>query len=388
MFRLSTILAILPWLLGAAEDPFAGLKPSAPSAPAAREGFFRENFAFKREVFSQFSYDTGHPPLSSRQSVGFEALKKFSSPTATTASLDVQVRAVRRDRPGEVTDDMEGMSREGWFLEYHNLYVDFYNVAGSPGRLNLRVGRFYLPFGLNHSTDTHGTVLQLSNERNFGFERDWHAGLWGTLGPWLTYDAYALLGSGYDVSLRGQSGLLGTRLGLSEKARNEHGIEAGLSFLGGQRVSREAVERSPSVAGRAGPDAVVDTHRVGADARWTRLVPTGSASLSTELSLGHDGPDDVATELWQADYLSARRRWGLSAQYRRFWEDIGPGAVPVGEFRSGRADASALGEFAWYFRNDVGGAFLESVRLDAERQLERQAGGTGVILTLQYYRYW
>ena len=375
MLRRSTILAILPWLLGAVEDPFAGLEPSAPAQKAEE----RQDGVLKREVFSQLSYGSEEHQVYSRQSVGFEFLRKFSTPTATTASLDVQVRFVRRDRPGEVADDAEGMHREGWFLEYHNLYADFYNVAGPPGRVNLRAGRFYLPFGLNHSTDTHGTVLQLSNERNFGFERDWHTGLWGTLGPWLNYDAYALLGSGYDVSLRGQSGLLGTRIGLSEKARNEQGIEAGLSFLGGQRVSREAVERSPSVAARSGSDAVVDTHRVGADARWTRLVPTGSASLATEWSLGHDGPDDVATGLWQADYLSARRRWGLSAQYRRFWQEIE---------RTGKADASLFGEFSWYLRNDVGGAFLDAVRLDVERQLERQTGGTGVIVTLQYYRYW
>jgi hypothetical protein len=31
----------------------------------------------------------------------------------------------------------------------------------------------YLPFGLNLQTDTHATLQQLSNDRNFGFERDW-----------------------------------------------------------------------------------------------------------------------------------------------------------------------------------------------------------------------
>ena len=48
------------------------------------------------------------------------------------------------------------------------------------GRFNFRAGRFYVPFGLNLQTDTHGTVLQLSNEQNLGFERDWYTGFWGS----------------------------------------------------------------------------------------------------------------------------------------------------------------------------------------------------------------
>jgi hypothetical protein len=50
-------------------------------------------------------------------------------------------------------------------------------------------------------------VLQLSNERNFGFERDWYAGFWGTINKHLNYDAYYLTGSGYDLKYKGQKGL-------------------------------------------------------------------------------------------------------------------------------------------------------------------------------------
>ena len=71
---------------------------------------------------------------------------------------------------------MEGEYRPGWTFEYHNFYVDLYNVFNpvlsdsergrNAGRFNIRAGRFYVPFGLNLQTDTHGTVLQLSNDRN------------------------------------------------------------------------------------------------------------------------------------------------------------------------------------------------------------------------------
>ncbi|GAB1352664.1 hypothetical protein MASR1M12_13950 [Erysipelotrichia bacterium] len=56
-------------------------------------------------------------------------------------------------------------------------------------------------------TDTHATILQLSNDRNFGFERDWYAGFWGSVNRNLNYDLYYMLGSGYDLIDKGRKGL-------------------------------------------------------------------------------------------------------------------------------------------------------------------------------------
>jgi hypothetical protein len=358
-------------------DPFRDMETrTTPQRPAQEPDWawrlFHENFTFKKEVYSQLSYGSHEDRVYSRQSLGFEVLKKFSTRTATVASVNVQGRLVRRDGFVETGSDMEGASREGWFPEYHNLYADLYHVAGDLGRINVRAGRFYLPFGLNLQTDTHGTLLQLSNERNFGFERDWYAGFWGSLNEDLNYDAYYLLGSGYDLSFRGQSGMAGGRLSLANRHRNEHGLEGGLSFMGGQRIDPEA-------AARTGTDRFLNTLRAGPDARYTHLMPTGSLSLATELSAGHDDSDDVITQLVQVDYLTAGRRWGASTQYRRFWQDRASGPP---------ADASVFGEIAWYLRNDIGGASLHSIRLNVERQLERQSGPAGTVVTLQYYRYW
>ncbi|MBI3414982.1 MAG: hypothetical protein HY043_06615 [Verrucomicrobia bacterium] len=242
-----------------------------------------EGFSFKKEVMLELSQGSVAEGLHFRNSAGFEMLKKFSTDTATVAAFDVQVRLVRRDNFHEVLNDAEGADRQGWFLEYHNLYLDFYNVfnpllddearGGNAGRFNFRVGRFYLPFGLNLQTDTHGTVLQLSNERNFGFERDWYAGFWGSINADFNYDCYYLLGSGYDVAFKGQSGLVGTRMSLSNKYLNEYGIEGGLSFLGGERVSEHALDRSPSVARDSRGDGVIDTLRYGGDVRWRHSIP-------------------------------------------------------------------------------------------------------------------
>jgi len=262
------------------------------------------------------------------------------------------------------------------------------------GCFNLRVGRFYLPFGLNLQTDTHGTVLQLSNERNFGFERDWYAGLWGSINSHLNYDLYYMLGSGYDLRFDGQKGLLVTRLSLSSKYLNEYGLEGGLAFMTGQRLSRHALERSTSVKNAAAGGESINTLRYGADLRWRRPVPTGSLMLTTEVSAGRDESDAVLTELYQIEYLTLNRKFGASLQYRRFNQDIrgsrrmGGAMGTMRMWNGGRVDASIIGELSWYFRNDLGNSALHWIKLNVERQTEVMAGGQDTLITLQYYRYW
>ena len=309
-------------------DPFEDLQAEEPAAAPARswrELFFKENFGFRKEVMSQFDVD-GDGNGASRQSVGFEVLKKFSTATATVASFNFQGRLVRRDGFNPVLNDMEGSGRGGWAFEYHNLYLDFYNVLNpvfgdeergkQAGRFNLRAGRFYVPFGLNLQTDTHGTVLQLSNERNFGFERDWYTGFWGRLNKHLNYDAYYLAGSGYDLKYKGQSGLGALRLSLSNKYRSEYGLEGGVSFLGGERLAGSSGVGGDAM--RSSELRPLQTERVGIDGRWRRVVPTGLLTFSNELSGGRDAVNPVFVQLHEMEYLHASRRWG-AATIRADW---------------------------------------------------------------------
>lgn len=340
------------------DDPFAGVaeKTTADAAAEPRswvKRLFSENFGFRKEVMSQFSADSDGE-YSSRQSVGFEVLKKFSTGTATVASFNFQGRMVRRDGFIPVQNDMEGEHRPGWTFEYHNLYLDFYNLGGKVGRVNLRAGRFYVPFGLNLQTDTHGPVMQLSNDRNFGFERDWYTGLWGSLNRHLNYDAYYLVGSGYDLAYRGQKGLGAGRISLANRYSSRFGLEGGASVMAGERL------------GMMGH--VIDTRRFGGDGRWRRAVPTGSVAVTGEFSGGRDGKSDVYMQLAQVEYLRASRRWGLAGQYRRFRDSSG-------------VDDAVIGEFSWYFRNDVGNSNLHWVKANVAYSRAR------TVFTLQYYFY-
>lgn len=374
----------------AAEDPFEDLA-AAPKPPEAvvkeprswATTFFSENFGFRKEIMSQFNTNE-HGRRASRQSLGFEVLKKFSSSTATIASFDFQGRLVRRDGFNAVLNDMEGQTREGWAFEYHNLYVDLYNILNpmlsegnrskALGKFNFRVGRFYVPFGLNLQTDTHGAVLQLSNDRNFGFERDWYTGFWGTINKHLNYDAYYLAGSGYDLKFRGQSGLGALRISLSNKYSSEYGLEGGVSAIAGERLSPTGMRRANEPA-HFSEQVPIATERFGADARYRRAVPKGLLTFTTELSRGRDSHVAVSSHLHQAEYLHSSRRWGVATQYRRFGQD------------GVRPDSSIIGELSWYLRNDVGNSNLHWIKLNVERQLRSMQGPPDTIVTLQYYFY-
>ncbi|NCB40528.1 MAG: hypothetical protein EOM80_17345 [Erysipelotrichia bacterium] len=389
---LMIVLSLKP-AIGESVDPFAdldGLVASATLNLGSGQKAGGSSF-FKNEIMTQFSFssgDNGADEVYHRHSYGFEFLKKFANEVSTTSSFNLQARLVFRRQFVPLVSDMEGEERPELFFEYHNLYFDFYNAldswlapearARNLGRFNFRLGRFYLPFGLNLQTDTHGTILQLTNDRNFGFERDWYAGFWGALDKNLNYDLYYMLGSGYEIAARGQSGLIGARVSLSNRFLYDQGLEAGLAIITGERLSKHALMRSRSVMANAGSRQIVDTMRVGLDGRYGQAVKGGKMTLTTEVSTGKDETDDVFTQLYQLDFLRRDRKFGWATQYRRFWQEI----------THNETDASLIGELTWYFNNDVGNTNLEWIKLNIEKKLAAQNGNEETITSLQYYRYW
>lgn len=116
------------------------------------------------------------------------------------------------------------------------------------------------------------------------------------------------------------------------------------------------------------------------DARYRHTAPGGLATFTLESSGGRDAHDAVLMQLAQAEYLRASRRWGVATQYRRFSRD-GLGALEAG------VSEAMIGEFSWYFRNDVAGSNAHWIKLNVERQLQYFGRAPATILTLQYYFY-
>ena len=372
----------------AADDPFADVAAAPQSAtnavPLAEPGW-TDNLLLRKEVYLLFAagrddYDETRDAMS-RLSAGFEVQKRFATATRTVASVDYQGRIVYRNHELDTSADPMGRDASQWEYETHNAYADLYNIFGEPGRFNLRAGYFYQPFGLNQQTDTHGTLLQLSNDRLFGSERDWQTALYGALTEDLDYNVGYLFGAGPDFDMEGQVGMGVARVALNNDWLFKHGLEGGVSLAAGERVDEHALMRSRSVDQDTRGDPVVGTWRVGADVRKRLDSAVGPFTLSGETAAGADEEDAILSGLAQADWLHPSRRWGTAAQYHHFWQDVGAGAEDV-------TDARASGVVTYYFRNDVGNANLHWIALAVERQVRQTDGPEDTLVMLQYYRYW
>jgi hypothetical protein len=374
----------------AGDDPFADVAalPAAPATAAVAEKAgdgWTDNLLFRKELYllagaGRATFDEPRDMMV-RASAGFEVQKRFATATRTVASADYQGRVVYRDRVLNTAADPMGRGASPWKYETHNAYVDFYHLFGEPGRFNLRAGYFYQPFGLNWQTDTHATLLQLSNDRLFGSERDWQASLYGALTEDLDYTVGYLLGAGPDHEADGQTGMVAGRVALNNDWLFRHGLEGGASVAAGERVDGHAVMRSRSVYRATRGDPVVKTWRAGVDLRKRVDSSAGPFSLATETALGEDEDDLLASGLAQADWLHPSRRWGTALQYSHFWQDVGGGAKDDTEAR-------ATGVLTYYFKNDVGNANLHWIALAVERIVRRMGETEDTLLLVQYYRYW
>ena len=370
-FRTSLIL-LATSAAACAADPFAGVEPRAAAAPPAATGGWTDNLLFRKEIYllgaaGEDDFEETDR-ASSRLSAGFEIQKKFSTATKTVASFDYQGRLVYRDHVLATAADPMGMDAEQWTYETHNAYAEFYNLLGDPGRFSLRAGRYYLPFGLNSQTDTHGTLLQLSNDRLFGADRDWQVTAYGTASEHLDYLAGYVFGAGPDQKLDGQAGMAVGRLGLNSDYLYARGLEAGVSGAFGERVDPHA--------GINGP---IRTWRLGADLRKRIDTDLGPFTLTGEAAAGEDEEATVWSGLAQADWLIPNRRWGAAAQYSVFdREASGPNSI----------DERASAVLTRYFRNDVGNAALHWIALGLEEQIQAPEGDGETVAMVQYYRYW
>ena len=359
-----------------AGDPFADVQPAVPeSVPAQPVPWPAENLLFRKELYLLWAGGAENfeetESLYSRLSAGFEVQKRFATATKTVAAINYQGRAVYRDHVLDTASDPMGMEAAQWEYETHNAYAEFYNLMGEPGRFNLRAGRFYLPFGLNARTDTHGTLLQLSNDRVFGTERDWQLTAHGNATEHLDYMAGYVFGAGAGQKLDGQAGLAVGRIGFGDSILFEHGLEGGLSAAVGERLDSHA-----------GKEDAIRTWRAGVDFRKRLDSGFGPFTLTGEGAAGEDDDATVWSGLAQADWLHSGRRWGLAAQYFYFEREH------LEADHADEVDERVSLVLTRYFRNDVGNSSLHWIALGLEQQIQTLEGDEDALVTVQYYRYW
>ncbi len=233
-------------------------------------------------------------------------------------------RLVNVDQPNATFEDPGS-----WELTWRISNINFKVL--DRGRLNVRLGHFELPFGLEQNLDTNGTLRQFTF-RERGIKVDWGVTANGQVGG-AEYEIAASLGSGNDIEQRSGSSLVSGRIGTSSRGN----FIVGASFMSGDvQTAAGAISRDRLAIDLAlyrnnweflleastGSDDDADRDAIFADIAWQSPRET----FLSYLQLHHyttDGPQGGTTERSVAvgSKLTLRRFTLLSAELRRSFID-------------------------------------------------------------------
>lgn len=234
---------------------------------------FRRNLRITVDIANRVSFPDSDGPNPAFHAIGVDAHKVFSNEQGDIGTLNFQLYLVRLNNMAKRPSFFEGP--DDWELTAR---IMNFNYTGLPGEgLNIRVGHFEIPYGLEYTITTNGTLRQYTSGPNLGQKTGWGIGLNGQIGK-FNYETGITFGdqmewSNYDqYSFSGRIGTLPDR-----------DLEYGWSWY--------YAENNPGVEKR---------FRTGIDAlyhygRWTSMG---------EFSYGYDkGPDrDVMTGLVEQNY--------------------------------------------------------------------------------------
>lgn len=283
-----------------------------------------------------------------KNSIGFEWFKKYSNDYGDFLTTDLQMR---------LAYDTSRSSEDAWALEVHNAWTEYKLGLGK----SVRMGHFSPAFGLEPSTDTHGTLFQTLAGQDIGFKKDWGAGFKSGIGP-FDYELAAQIGSGMGIEHKDNSHLLSGRIG------NPIGgnLQFGISGLFGEVLNamEMATIPQPDYA-----DKAVSKSRIGADTKYLY----GPFLFMGEISAGRNDESDVLGALLEVDYIiPTLQELTLNSQCR-FWSDD-PG--------SSANDSSEIGlGFSWRVNQSM------TVRSGVFYELENAAATEDTRTYLQLYYY-
>lgn len=224
---------------------------------------------------------------------GIDAHKIFTRSNRDFATLVFQPYLVhmseRSDNPHFSDNENTELT---WRITNLNFHLD------SRRRVNLKVGHFEIPFGLEKEIDTNGTINQYTfSER--GIKADWGVSLNGIFSQW-DYEIAISRGSGNDYSERDDSYVVSGRIGQEWSAPFAFGV----SFFEG-RVQTQT--------------APLESRFIGIDVsyRWQRY------ELLSELSFGEEDTQgiDRTSLLVEARWVNCDETISIYAQQKNRWDD-------------------------------------------------------------------
>ncbi len=254
-----------------------------------------ENFRYSVDLSTRFLHDSFPNKSGFQNAVGFDAYTKITSAERDLATIVIQLYGMRLDghpRPApffEGEDDWELMPR-----------INTMNIHLLPDRsLNLKIGHYEIPYGLEVPINSNGTIRQLNHGPNLGVKVDYGVGLNGTL-KHFQYDFGISRGAGVEFDLDTDAYIFAGRIGTVTDRESFYGINSvGLSVFHME-------------SDKAGRSNTLRRQRVGLDGQYY-MGPFGAMG---EFSVGHDSDRFLVNSLAELNVVNRKETLLFYLQYR------------------------------------------------------------------------
>ena len=270
--------------------------------------WWTENLRWTIDESGRAVFNTDTEVTGTVVAIGFDVHKVVSGHSGDIGTFVLQGYLTRIDDLARRPPFFEGDS--DW--EFVFRIFNFNYTAWTRGLVNLRIGHFEVPYGLEHILNTNGTLRDYNHGPNLGVKADWGATLNGSV-EGFEYEVGWSRGTGNEYTDRGDPGIVAGRVGTDRDADTV----VGLSGLSGRVL---------------GPNGTVDRDRVGLDLSHYR----GPLGYLAEFSLGDDEGRDVRNAMVEMNWRNSNETVLCWLQARDFAFE-----TPAGDFDDGIS--SALG---------------------------------------------
>ncbi len=247
-----------------------------------------ENLRFAIDLSSRQLYSDATDDWHRVDFIGTDLHKVFTGESGDIGTLTLQ---------GYFTHIEDEEIRPGFFDgDWTYVYRIFnFNYAVLPrGRMNLKIGHFEIPMGLEHSINTNGTLRDFTHGRNIGVKADWGVSLNGIL-PGAEYEVSITRGSGNSWETDGDPYIAAGRVA-SPGHRN---VVWGVSAMSGDVYVHNSGGQT------------IERQRVGVDLQWY----VNQYGLLGEVSVGERNGESTGTALIELNRTANTETWMAYAQW-------------------------------------------------------------------------
>jgi len=262
----------------------------------------RDNTRFSWDYSLRGVHAAGTPRTGMLGAIGADLYHVFSSAAGDIGTLRLQGYALHADGLPMTPPFFD--SAHDWEWTYR--FFDFNYTRYASQGVNLRLGHFEVPYGLEQTQATNGTLRDYFSKTNLGIKADWGLSLNGENAT-HEYEFGLMRGSGNYYKDLDENYVFAGRVGTAR----EHNLAFGASFM----------------SARLPAGGLAHRERLGIDVIWNAPI----ATVLGELNIGSDEDVDIASGLFEVNVTSPDERKLAYAQLLgtdadgddKYWANIG-----------------------------------------------------------------